>query len=183
MNPSVSSTHGLGAYEAMVEEALQHCGQASEIFESEVAREMERLQAGFTLAEARGISHAQCESLYDAVVYLMAQARHGEALSPALVLASHAPADGRFTFAAACCLQATDRHAQAIPLYSASILAKPGALAAFRLGECLAAVGMEDEALQCFDSVPRHGDVAQHPELAAAADAAAVALRNGNLRN
>jgi hypothetical protein len=131
-----------------------------------------RLQAGKSLAEIKGMSHADCEAIHDAVHDLIREDKHAEALPSALMLAAHAPADGRFSFAAGYCLQITGAPGLALAFYGVSLHAREDAATVLRLGECWAAVGNVDEALRCFEAVPllcEDGDTAELVSIARAA--------------
>lgn len=180
--PYPENDRGPRAYELAIDQMITDCAEGGEALEAAARDARDELLAGATLAQVKGISHEQCEAVYEAVVHLMHEGRHEQALPPALLLAAHAPDDARFLLAAGGCLQFTGQHARAIPLYGGALLAQPGAAVAFRLGECFAAAGFEEQALECFDAAVQLYDRDEdHHQLAEFAAAAAAAVRSGAL--
>jgi tetratricopeptide (TPR) repeat protein len=77
--------------------------------------------------------------------------RFQEAFPVALNLALHEPLDHRHGFMLGSCLQRLGHPREAIEFFAVSMEARPNAAACFRMGECHAACGQVDEAIQAFD--------------------------------
>ena len=94
----------------------------------------------------------RCDEFYAIASRLCDDGQFRHALPIALHLATHARSP-RHSFIAATCLQRLDEPALAAPMYALCLIGDPAHVAAmFRLGECLAATGRQDEAIQAFET-------------------------------
>lgn len=95
----------------------------------------------------------ESEALYDIAGGLCDAGNFSEALPMALRLVLQAPGDPRFAFISATCLQRLKMHAPAASLFGMAAIGT-GALpaAAYRMGECLVALGQPDDARQAFSA-------------------------------
>lgn len=93
------------------------------------------------------------EALYGTACGLCDAGNFSEALPLALHLVLRAPGDARFAFIGATCLQRLKMHAPAAGLFGMASIGT-GALpaAAYRMGECLVALGQPDDARQAFSA-------------------------------
>lgn len=93
--------------------------------------------------------------LHGVVTRLCDEGGFDEALLPALVLITRHPGNAAFAFLAATCLQRTGQAAAALMMFGmAGLLGADtyAALAAFRSGECLAALGKMPDAIHAFEA-------------------------------
>ena len=108
----------------------------------------EQLEQGYTLGQLRGISDAEYEALYKIARDLCDKGDFHHALPIALQLTLHHPIDSRFPFIAGSCLQRLGHAEPAALMYAMALDVNPEhAAAAYRLGECLIAVGKSEEAI------------------------------------
>jgi tetratricopeptide (TPR) repeat protein len=92
------------------------------------------------------------DALYDIASRLCNESQFQHALPIALHLETHAQSP-RHGFIAATCLQRLNQPELAAPMYALCLVGNPRHVAAmFRLGECLAATGREEEAVQAFEA-------------------------------
>ena len=120
-------------------------------------QEIERLRcleaSGQTLGELKGIRAEELLALYRIAFGLCDQGSFEHALPIALQLVLHAPQEARYSFMAGACLQRLKQHEAAALLYTQSLKCKPSdAAAAYRIGECLLAMGSSDEAKQVLEA-------------------------------
>jgi tetratricopeptide (TPR) repeat protein len=98
------------------------------------------------------LSPQRCDALYDIASRLCNEGQFQHALPIALHLETHAQSP-RHGFIAATCLQRLNQPELAAPMYALCLVGNPRHVAAmFRLGECLAATGREEEAVQAFEA-------------------------------
>ena len=93
--------------------------------------------------------------LHGIAVRLCDEGVFDQALLPALVLTTRYPGNAAFAFLAASCLQRTGQTAAALMMFGVAGLHGAdafAALAAFRSGECLAALGKSSDALHAFEA-------------------------------
>ncbi|QRR35093.1 hypothetical protein JNX00_04235 [Hydrogenophaga sp. YM1] len=112
-----------------------------------------------TAGQARPVlpAHGPAEAarLLTTATRLCDEGAFDQALRPALVLVMQHPGRAAFAFLAGTCLQRTARPAAALPMFGLAGLQdgnRYAALAAFRSGECLAAMGRADDAIAVFDA-------------------------------
>lgn len=100
--------------------------------------------------------HLPCDArrLQAVATRLCDEGAFDQALPPALVLVTRHPGHAAFAFLAGTCLQRTGQPAAALAMFGMAGLSGPdhAALAAFRSGECLAAMGRVREAIPVFDA-------------------------------
>lgn len=107
----------------------------------------EQLEQGYTLGQLRGISDAGYEALYKIAHDLCDQGDFHHALPIALQLTLHHPVDSRFPFITGSALQRLGYLEPAALMYAMALdVNSEHAAAAYRLGECLIAVGKPEEA-------------------------------------
>jgi tetratricopeptide (TPR) repeat protein len=145
----------VGSFHVAIAEAVRTCGEGLDNLREALIAAKPALELGSSLGELKDISYETYETLYGVVDHLCGEQRYEEALPVALQLMAHDPRDYRFSLAAAHCLHSQGDRRLAIPLYGASLLAKPAPLAALLLGECLAELGEAPAALRCFEAVER----------------------------
>lgn len=122
-------------------EGLQHIEQTLE-------QCREQLEQGYTLGDLRGITDEGYESLYDIAHTLCNQGDFHHALPIALQLTLHRPTDVRYPFMTGSCLQRLGHFDAAALMYALSMDVDPEyAAAAYRLAECLIAIGKPEEAI------------------------------------
>jgi tetratricopeptide (TPR) repeat protein len=165
------------SYDRAVENLAQACADSAVDLGASLEAVSEALRAGTTLAELKGMTGEECEAAYEAVAGLISEGRHQEALPAALMLAAHMPGDGRFSFAAACCLRRAGEPRLAAPLFALSLQVREDPATVYQLGECWAAVGQHEEAARCFDAVQLFCDDDEHDDLARRAREAAGIVR------
>ena len=143
------------SYDAAIDEAVRTCREGLGDLRETLIAAKPALDPGSSLGELKNISDDTYETLYGVVDYLCHEQRYVEALPVALQLMAHDPHDYRFSLAAAHCLHSQGNGRLAIPLYGASLLAKPTPLASLLVGECFAELGDAPAALRCFEAVER----------------------------
>ena len=112
----------------------------------------ESLQQGPTLGELRGITSEEYADLYRIACNLCDEGQFNHALPIALHLMLHDPADSRYVFQAASCLQRLGEYDCAAILFARTIYLKPDeAAAAYRAGECLLGIKKPTEAKALFE--------------------------------
>jgi tetratricopeptide (TPR) repeat protein len=91
---------------------------------------------------------------------LCQQERFQEAAAMAAILSACQPTNSRYSYLAAICQQHLGRPDLAAALYALSLLgAHPTASACYRVGECHAALGDWEKAIEAFDtSIEMHRD-------------------------
>lgn len=122
-------------------EGLQHIEQVIE-----ECREL--LDKGHTLGELRGITNDGYEALYKIAHELCDKGEFQHALPVALQLTLHQPTDSRYSFMTGACLQRLKQIDSAALMYALSLDVDPEhASAAYRLAECLVAIGKPEGAI------------------------------------
>lgn len=130
------------------------------------------LRHGATRAALQGISAEQLEAVY-ALAYADIQAgRFEEAIDRCGMLAQHDPGDRRFLVAFALCLQHLEQFESAARFYGeALLLDATDALCAFRIGECLGALGELTDAREALEMAvklswldTRHAEVREYAQ-------------------
>ena len=118
---------------------------------SEVAHAVRRMLGGETLAEIREVAEEQLEATFSAACDLVDSEDFDGAIDHLLSLVIHDPYDHRFQFGYALCLQQLGRFQDAAKHFGLACMLEPDEPAtAFRLGECLAALGDRDLAADAF---------------------------------
>lgn len=108
----------------------------------------EQIEQGYTLGELRGITNEGYAALYKIAHDLCDQGDFHHALPVALQLTLHNPTDSRYAFIAGSCLQRLGHLEPAALMYALALDADAAhAAASYRLGECLIAIGKQEEAL------------------------------------
>jgi len=108
----------------------------------------EQLKQGYTLGELRGITDDGYAALYKVAHELCDQGDFHHALPIALQLTLHNPTDSRYAFMAGACLQRQNHLEPAALLYAMALdVDTEHAAAAYRLGECLIAIGKPEQAV------------------------------------
>jgi len=121
-------------------EGLQHIEQIIE-------ESREYLDQGYTLGELRGITDEGYAALYKIAHELCDQGEFQHALPIAFQLTLHQPTDSRYSFITGACLQRLKQFDSAALMYALSLDVDPEhAAAAYRLAECLIAIGKPEEA-------------------------------------
>ncbi len=110
------------------------------------------LNQGITPGELRGITSDEYAALYRMAHKLCDEGDFQNALVIGLHLVFHNPRSARYTFLTASCLHRTGQVEQAALMYALTVdLDEHHAAAAYRLGECLAALEKLAEARQFFE--------------------------------
>ncbi|WP_194713728.1 hypothetical protein [Noviherbaspirillum soli] len=118
---------------------------------AEFERHRKALESGATLGSLRGITDEEHDLAYRAACRLCDEEQFHHALPVALQLVAHKPRDSRFAFLCASCLQRTGNASDAALFYAICLeLDSTHAVAAYRLGECLEAMGFVREAMQAY---------------------------------
>ncbi len=92
---------------------------------------------------------------YDVAVRLCDEGRFEQAIFPAIALTLWHPQEARYAFIAATAMQRLGQFALAMAYFAAAGSADGeglGSATAFRIGECLEALGRPEEAAQAFDA-------------------------------
>lgn len=112
------------------------------------------LQHGATLADLHGISAEELEAVYARGYDAIAAGQWNEALDDMAFVVRHNPWEQRYHFAFALCLHHLRQYEAAGNHYSqALLLDATDAVCAFRLGECLGALGHLSDAREAFETV------------------------------
>jgi tetratricopeptide (TPR) repeat protein len=110
------------------------------------------LEQGKSLAECRDITNEGLESLYTLAAQLCDEAQFEHALPICLNLLIHQPRNPRYQFICASCLQRLGQLQEASVLFDYVLqLDATDAAAAYRLGECLDALGDREQAKNKFN--------------------------------
>jgi Flp pilus assembly protein TadD len=135
---------------------------------------LSRLFGGATLAEINGVAHEQLEAVYAKACDSVEQEDFEGALAHMLHVVVHNPYEFRFQFGYALCLHQLGRVADASKHYGLAWMLDPSdAAAAFRLGECHAALGDREAAAEAFETAIALCDPPYlQPEIRMAANAA-----------
>ncbi len=124
---------------------------------------------GMQRAVLEPVSDAVLERVYENAYEAFQQQRYHEVLPLALYLAIQKPLDQRFLFMAGMTLQLLGDPLMAATFYAVSLQVDPTLVpAAFRLAECYASVGAQDDAREIFETVidmGRGGDADEFYEL------------------
>ena len=136
------------------------------------------LEHGITPADAKGITEDELEAVYDQLCQRVDEERFSDALELGAFLVTHQPWDRRFVFAFAICLQQLGDHESAARHFSeAYVMDATDSGCAYRIGECMEAMGHRDEARESYKAAL---DLAflggGHPEIRDAAAARLDAL-------
>ncbi len=109
---------------------------------------------GMQLAVLDPVSDAVLERVYEKAHEAFQQQRYHEVLPLALYLAIQKPLDLRFLFMAGMTLQLLDDPLMAATFYAVALQIDPNLMpAAFRMAECYARVGDQEDAYQIFETV------------------------------
>ena len=109
------------------------------------------LEHGITPADAKGITADELEAVYDELCTRVAGEEFSSALDLGHFLVTHQPWDTRFVFAFAICLQQLgDVESAARHFSEAFVMDSTNAGCAYRIGECMEALGHPDEAREAF---------------------------------
>jgi type III secretion system low calcium response chaperone LcrH/SycD len=121
--------------------------------EQAVSAIMKQMMGGATLAELAAIPPAEIEALYTEAYEHVQREEFDAAIDPLLALVISNPYDFRFQFGYALCLHQLGRTEDAAKHYGLAYVLDPSdAGCAFRLGECLAAMGDREAATEAFES-------------------------------
>ncbi|MEY3006029.1 MAG: hypothetical protein RI942_371 [Pseudomonadota bacterium] len=108
-------------------------------------------QHAVTPASMKGIPDADLESVYAIAHSQLVHGNAKEALDDLLLLVTHNPWDTRFQIAFALALQTLGEHETAARHYGqAFLMDATDAGCALRMGECLIAMGQDNEAAEAF---------------------------------
>ncbi len=100
------------------------------------------LHHGVTPADLRGITPDELEAVYSVTLEALAAGQVDEAFEHAALLVSNDPWDRRYHLVLGLCLQHFDLHETAARSYAHALaLDATDALATYRIGECLLAMG------------------------------------------
>lgn len=111
-------------------------------------------ERGITLGDVRGLTQSHYEALYQVGKTLCKQLEFEQALPIALDLVANEGSDPRFYFLAGTCLLHLRDRNNAVIMFEKCLEGDPGhAVAMYRLGECMAAFGQEQEAQRAFEAV------------------------------
>ena len=109
-------------------------------------------QYGVTPAVLHGVTDEELEATYQLAYELVMEARYEEVLEYAELLVRMDPAEQRYLFAFALCLQHVGEYASAARYYAEALVLKAtDAVCAFRMGECLTAMQDLDNARTAFE--------------------------------
>ncbi len=109
---------------------------------------------GMQRAVLEPVSEAVLERVYEKAYEAFQQQRYHEVLPLALYLAIQKPLDHRFLFMAGMTLQLLGDPLMAATFYAVSLQIEPTLVpAAFRLAECYASVGAQQDAREIFETV------------------------------
>ena len=111
------------------------------------------LEHGITPADAKGITEDELEAVYYELCSRVLDEKFSQALDLAVFLVTHQPWDRRFVFAFALCLQQLGQYETAARHFSeAYIMDATDAGCAYRIGECMEAMGDADAAREAYKS-------------------------------
>lgn len=108
------------------------------------------LVGGTSLASMRHVTDAELKARFDAVRVVCDKGQFKEALTSAIELHLLQPSDGRYAFVVGTCLQHLGQHARALCCFTLAAITGPSAAARFRAGECLLALGHDEDAALVF---------------------------------
>ncbi len=109
---------------------------------------------GMKRAVLEPVSDAVLERIYEKAYEAYQQQRYHEVLPLALYLAIQKPLDHRFLFMSGMTLQVLGDPLMAATFYAVSLQLDPTLIqAAFRLAECYASVGAQEDAREIFETV------------------------------
>lgn len=112
------------------------------------------LQAGRSAGDLRGLTAADHERQYAMAMVLYQAADYDRALPVSLALVAHEAHSAKYSYLAGLCLQKLQRHREAVALYLLALKQDASHVpAAFRMGECCAALGENDAARQAYEHV------------------------------
>ena len=99
------------------------------------------------------VDSTRLASAYESACGLLQQGKMEQALAQFQDLVQSAPLEQRFQFGLGLCLQGCGRIADALRHYGvAYVLDASDAACAFRIGECLAAAGLQDDAREALEA-------------------------------
>jgi type III secretion system low calcium response chaperone LcrH/SycD len=111
------------------------------------------LEHGVTPADLQGMTEEELEAVYAEAVDRIEREEFSEALDLGVFLVTHQPWDRRFHFVFALCLQHLGDYESAARHYSQCyMLDATDAACAYRIGECLEALGQVEEAREAYRS-------------------------------
>jgi predicted Zn-dependent protease len=109
---------------------------------------------GVALGEVRGLTQSHYEALYQVAKALCKQLEFEQALPIAMDLVANEGGDPRFYFLAGTCLLHLRDRKNAVVMFEKCLEGDPGhAVAMYRIGECMAAFGQDQEAERAFEAV------------------------------
>jgi tetratricopeptide (TPR) repeat protein len=109
---------------------------------------------GISLGDARGLTQSHYEALYQVARNLCKAFEFEQALPIALELVANEGSDPRFYFLAGTCLLHLRDRKNAVVMFEKCLESDPGhAVAMYRIGECMAAFGEDEDARRAFESV------------------------------
>lgn len=126
-----------------------------------VLQAQQALVGGTSLASMRHVTDAELKARFDAVRTACDKGHFKEALTGAIELHLLQPSDGRYAFVVGTCLQHLGQHARALCCFTLAAITGPCAAARFRAGECLLALGHDEDAALVFQQAV--AEVRQHP--------------------
>lgn len=141
---------------------------------------LQRLFGGETLAAINGVSQERLEEAYQEACDAIGREEFEDALETLLFLVTNDAYDFRFQFGYALCLHQLGHVAEAARHYGlAWMLDCSDAAAAFRLGECHAALGDREAAAEAFETaIQLCGPPELKADLRHAAEAALLRLNS-----
>lgn len=108
---------------------------------------------GVTPAQLRGITPDELEAVYSVTLEQLEAGQLDEALEHASLLVSNDPWDRRYHLALALCLQQYGQYDCAARFYAQALaFDATDALATYRIGECLLAMGDLSDAREAFEA-------------------------------
>lgn len=111
------------------------------------------LHHGVTPAAVRGITPDELEAVYSLAREELEAGQLDEAFEHASLLVSNDPWDRRYHLALALCLQQYGQHDSAARFYAQALaFDATDALATYRIGECLLAMGESVDAREAFEA-------------------------------
>jgi hypothetical protein len=164
-----------------VASVVEQCAATLAGSHTRIMQVINKVAAGHADLAALGPMPHDAKQLHDVAVRLCEEGAFEQALAPAMVLMLWHPERARFAFIAGTCLQRIGQPAAALMMFGNAGLAGAdefAAVAAFRSGECLAAMGQTPKAIHAFDAATEASR--QNPSLAELQDLAqkkAEALR------
>jgi tetratricopeptide (TPR) repeat protein len=163
-------------HERAMEALVSACAAHLERLAVQIAPGQTEMAAALAVLQRPKIPLGDADALYRVIVVLVDRGRTEDALNVATVAMMQSPADHRFTLAAASCQRALEQPEQALPLYLASLLAKPTAAAADGCGRCYLSLGKPEGAVAQFAAARELALATGDPQAAARAEEALASL-------